>query len=125
VRARAPLAPTKAILPEMMRGGWVRIVNVTTGLGTMPNAGDPAYGLAKAALEALSSIIAKDLDGTGGTVNVQVPGSDQAEPILVGACRPALAAAPTSRYLTGGAASPSSRGPGHRPLTAATPVRIR
>jgi NAD(P)-dependent dehydrogenase (short-subunit alcohol dehydrogenase family) len=58
----------------MMREGWGRIVNVTTSLGTMLNAGSPTYGPSKAALEALSAIMAKDLDGTGVTVNVLVPG---------------------------------------------------
>jgi 3-oxoacyl-[acyl-carrier protein] reductase len=37
----------------MMRQGWGRIVNVTTSLGTMLNAGNPTYGPSKAALEAL------------------------------------------------------------------------
>jgi short chain dehydrogenase len=46
---------------EMMRQGWGRIVNVTTSLGTMLNAGNPTYGPSKAALEALSAIMAKDL----------------------------------------------------------------
>jgi NAD(P)-dependent dehydrogenase (short-subunit alcohol dehydrogenase family) len=59
----------------MMRQGWGRIVNVTTSLGTMLNAGSPTYGPSKAALEALSAIMAKDLDGTGVTVNVLVPGN--------------------------------------------------
>jgi NAD(P)-dependent dehydrogenase (short-subunit alcohol dehydrogenase family) len=58
----------------MMRQGWGRIVNVTTSLGTMLNAGSPTYGPSKAALEAPSAIMAKDLDGTGVTVNVLVPG---------------------------------------------------
>jgi short chain dehydrogenase len=57
-----------------MRHGWGRVVNVTTSLGTMLNAGSPTYGPSKAALEALSAIMAKDLDGTGVTVNVLVPG---------------------------------------------------
>jgi NAD(P)-dependent dehydrogenase (short-subunit alcohol dehydrogenase family) len=70
----APLALANAVVPEMMRQGWGRIVNVTTGLGTMINPGLPTYGPSKAALEALSAIMAKDLDGTGVTVNVLVPG---------------------------------------------------
>ena len=43
-------------------------------LGTMLNAGSPTYGPSKAALKALSAIMAKDLNGTGVTVNVLVPG---------------------------------------------------
>jgi len=74
VHTTAPLALTNAVVPEMMRQGWGRIVNVTTSLGTMLNAGSPTYGPSKAALEAPSAIMAKDLDGTGVTVNVLVPG---------------------------------------------------
>jgi NAD(P)-dependent dehydrogenase (short-subunit alcohol dehydrogenase family) len=66
----------------MMREGWGRIVNVTTSLGTMLNAGSPTYGPSKAALEALSAIMAKDLDGTGVTVNVLVPGGITNTPMV-------------------------------------------
>ena len=78
----APLALTNAVVPEMMRQGWGRIVNVTTSLGTMINPGFPTYGPSKAALEALSAIMAKDLDGTGVTVNVLVPGGITNTPMV-------------------------------------------
>jgi NAD(P)-dependent dehydrogenase (short-subunit alcohol dehydrogenase family) len=78
----APLALTNAVVPEMMRQGWGRIINVTTSLGTMLNAGSPTYGPSKAALEALSAIMAKDLDGTGVTVNVLVPGGVTNTPMI-------------------------------------------
>ena len=35
VHTTAPLALTNAVVPEMMRRGWGRIVNVTTSLGTV------------------------------------------------------------------------------------------
>jgi hypothetical protein len=76
------LALANAVVPEMMRQGWGRIVNVTTSLGTMLNAGSPTYGPSKAALEALSAIMAKDLDGTGVTVNVLVPGGVTDTPMI-------------------------------------------
>ena len=41
----------------MIRLGWGRIINVTTRLGTMLNAGSPTYGPSKTALEALSAIM--------------------------------------------------------------------
>ena len=63
VHTTAPFALTNAVVPEMMRQGRGRIVNVTTSLGTMLNAGNPTYGPSKAALEALSAIMAKDLEG--------------------------------------------------------------
>jgi NAD(P)-dependent dehydrogenase (short-subunit alcohol dehydrogenase family) len=48
----------------------------------MLNAGSPTYGPSKAALEALSAIMAKDLDGTGVTVNVLVPGGITNTPMV-------------------------------------------
>ncbi len=82
VHTTAPLALTNAVVPEMMHQGWGRIVNVTTSLGTMLAAGSPTYGPSKAALEALSAIMAKDLDGTGVTVNVLVPGGITNTPMI-------------------------------------------
>ncbi|MGA7865863.1 MAG: SDR family oxidoreductase [Stellaceae bacterium] len=82
VHTTAPLALANSVVPEMMRQGWGRIINVTTSLGTMINAGSPTYGPSKAALEALSAIMAKDLDGTGVTVNVLVPGGVTNTPMI-------------------------------------------
>jgi len=82
VHTTAPLALANAVVPEMMRQGWGRIINVTTSLGTMLNAGSPTYGPSKAALEALIAIMAKDLDGTGVTVNVLVPGGITNTPMV-------------------------------------------
>jgi NAD(P)-dependent dehydrogenase (short-subunit alcohol dehydrogenase family) len=82
VHTTAPLALANAVVPNMMRQGWGRIVNVTTSLGTMLNTGSPTYGPSKAALEALSAIMSKDLDGTGVTVNVLVPGGITNTPMV-------------------------------------------
>jgi NAD(P)-dependent dehydrogenase (short-subunit alcohol dehydrogenase family) len=82
VHTTAPLVLANAVVPNMMRQGWGRIVNVTTSLGTMLNAGSPTYGPSKAALEALSAIMSKDLDATGVTVNVLVPGGITNTPMV-------------------------------------------
>jgi NAD(P)-dependent dehydrogenase (short-subunit alcohol dehydrogenase family) len=74
VHTTAPLLLAQAVVPGMMEARWGRIVNVTTSLGTMIRSGSPTYGPSKAALEAFSAIMAKDLDGSGVTVNVLVPG---------------------------------------------------
>jgi NAD(P)-dependent dehydrogenase (short-subunit alcohol dehydrogenase family) len=74
VHNNAPMALSRALVHDMMRQKWGRIVNVTTSLGTMIRDGSPTYGPSKAALEAFSAIMAKDLVGTGVTVNVLVPG---------------------------------------------------
>jgi NAD(P)-dependent dehydrogenase (short-subunit alcohol dehydrogenase family) len=69
VHNNAPMALSRALVHDMMRQKWGRIVNVTTSLGTMIRDGSPTYGPSKAALEAFSAIMAKDLAGSGVTVN--------------------------------------------------------
>lgn len=64
----------RAAAPHMVERGWGRILNVTTSLDTMCTKGYTPYGPSKAALEAATSIWAKDLAGTGVTANVVVPG---------------------------------------------------
>jgi len=82
VHTTAPLLLAQAVVPEMMQRKWGRIVNVTTSLGTMIRSGSPTYGPSKAALEAFSAIMSKDLDGTGITVNVLVPGGVTNTPMV-------------------------------------------
>jgi NAD(P)-dependent dehydrogenase (short-subunit alcohol dehydrogenase family) len=82
VHTTAPLLLAQAVVPGMMERKWGRIVNVTTSLGTMIRNGSPTYGPSKAALEAFSAIMAKDLDGTGVTVNVLVPGGVTNTPMV-------------------------------------------
>ena len=82
VHTTAPLLLAQQVVPDMMDAKWGRIVNVTTSLGTMIRAGSPTYGPSKAALEAFSAIMAKDLEGTGVTVNVLVPGGVTNTPMV-------------------------------------------
>ena len=74
VNSSGPFIMTRAALPGMLERNWGRIVNVTTSLDTMLNAGLGPYGPAKAATEALTSILAFELEETGVTANVLVPG---------------------------------------------------
>lgn len=78
VNADAVFRLCVAVTPGMISRGWWRIINVTTSLETMMRPGMSPYGPAKAANEALSAIMAKDLQGTGVTVNVLVPGGPAA-----------------------------------------------
>lgn len=71
---KAPFLLARAAAPQMLAAKWGRIVNVTTSLDTMIRGAYTPYGMAKAALEAATSSWAKDLAGTGVTVNVLVPG---------------------------------------------------
>jgi NAD(P)-dependent dehydrogenase (short-subunit alcohol dehydrogenase family) len=59
---------------EMLKNNWGRIINITTSFDTMLAGGLSAYGSSKSALEASTASWAKDLAGTGVTVNILVPG---------------------------------------------------
>jgi NAD(P)-dependent dehydrogenase (short-subunit alcohol dehydrogenase family) len=73
---------TRAAVPAMKRGGWGRIVTVTTSFFTMLRGGFHPYGPAKAGLEAMAAGHAKELEGTGITVNVIVPGGPADTPMV-------------------------------------------
>jgi NAD(P)-dependent dehydrogenase (short-subunit alcohol dehydrogenase family) len=74
VNSAGPQIMAAAAAPYMLQNGWGRIVNITTALDAMYVPGMGAYGPSKAALEAHTAIMAKDLDGTGVTANVLIPG---------------------------------------------------
>ena len=63
-----------AVAPHLIRQGWGRIINISTSLDTMQRKNNSPYGVTKAALEAATMIWAKDLEGTGVTVNSLIPG---------------------------------------------------
>jgi NAD(P)-dependent dehydrogenase (short-subunit alcohol dehydrogenase family) len=65
----------RRVAPILLRQGWGRIINVTTKLDTMNRAGSVPYGSSKAALEMTTEIWAKELAGTGVTVNIVNPGA--------------------------------------------------
>jgi NAD(P)-dependent dehydrogenase (short-subunit alcohol dehydrogenase family) len=65
---------SRAALPAMLKQRWGRIVNVTTSLDTMYRGGMQPYGGSKAANEALLLALAQELEGSGVTANVLVPG---------------------------------------------------
>jgi NAD(P)-dependent dehydrogenase (short-subunit alcohol dehydrogenase family) len=72
INSTAPYRLASLLAPGMIKRGWGRIVNNTTSLDTMLRV--PVYGGSKAALEAHTAVMAKDLAGTGVTANVLVPG---------------------------------------------------
>ncbi|MBX9778249.1 MAG: SDR family oxidoreductase [Xanthobacteraceae bacterium] len=65
---------TRAVAPIMIAQEFGKIVNVSTGAGTIVRKHFSPYGPSKAFLEAASRIWAQDLAGTGVTVNVLLPG---------------------------------------------------
>ncbi|MCB1646174.1 MAG: SDR family oxidoreductase, partial [Pseudomonadales bacterium] len=64
----------QAFTPGMTSRGWGRIVNLGTVGSTKPNARSPQYYAAKGALANLTVGLAKELSGTGITVNLVSPG---------------------------------------------------
>jgi NAD(P)-dependent dehydrogenase (short-subunit alcohol dehydrogenase family) len=74
VNVIAAFLMTRAALEPMLKQRWGRIINVTTSLDTMWRAGMQPYGGSKAANEAHLLALAQELDGTGVTANVLVPG---------------------------------------------------
>ena len=65
---------SRAAAPLLLKGGWGRIVNVTTSLSTMQRKENSPYGVSKTAIEAETIIWAQDLEGSGVTCNSLVPG---------------------------------------------------
>jgi NAD(P)-dependent dehydrogenase (short-subunit alcohol dehydrogenase family) len=65
-----------ACLPLLRRSAHARIVNVSSEAGALSSigAGSPAYSVSKAALNALTGILAKELQGDGILVNAVSPG---------------------------------------------------
>ena len=69
-----PLMVSQALIPLMQGKG--RVVNVSSGMGQLAemNGSYPGYRLSKAALNALTRILADELKGTGVKVNSVCPG---------------------------------------------------
>jgi NAD(P)-dependent dehydrogenase (short-subunit alcohol dehydrogenase family) len=66
---------SRRVAAAMVEAGWGRIVNVTTKLDTMNRAGTHPYGASKAALEMATEVWAKEVAGTGLTINIVNPGA--------------------------------------------------
>ena len=80
VNMHGPFYLSRAVVPGMKARGWGRIVNNTTSFFTMLRV--LPYGATKAALESASAVWAKELDGSGVTVNVIVPGGPTDTPFI-------------------------------------------
>lgn len=71
----------KAFMPSMKEVGWGRIINLGTIGSHQPNNIMPAYYAAKGALATLGVSLAKELGGSGVTVNTVAPGLIRTEQV--------------------------------------------
>jgi 3-oxoacyl-[acyl-carrier protein] reductase len=65
---------TRIVVPIMLRQRYGRIINITINQETMRRKGFSPYGPSKAALESMSTIWSQELEGTGITLNMLLPG---------------------------------------------------
>lgn len=63
-----------AVVPRFLDAGRGRVVNISMNHSTMNRKGFVPYGPARAGAEALSRIMAADLEGSGVAVNLLLPG---------------------------------------------------
>ena len=64
----------RALLRGMMRARWGRIVNLSSVVARMGNAGQANYAATKAGIEALTRSLAQEVGSRGITVNAVAPG---------------------------------------------------
>lgn len=71
-----PITLCQAFVPLMQANGYGRIVNVSSGMGQLDDmqGGSPAYRLSKTALNAVTKMLAAELNGTNIKVNCVCPG---------------------------------------------------
>jgi 3-oxoacyl-[acyl-carrier protein] reductase len=65
---------TRAVVPIMLQQQYGRIINISIHQRTIVRKGFSPYGPSKAALESMSTIWSKELEGTGVTLNMLLPG---------------------------------------------------
>lgn len=65
---------SQAVLKSMMKARWGRIINLSSVVASMGNAGQVNYAASKAGIEGLTRSMAKEVASRGITVNAVAPG---------------------------------------------------
>ena len=74
VNCSGPFYMARASIDHMITQQWGRIIGITTSVDSMYREGMSPYGPSKACHEALVAVMARELEQTGVTANVLVPG---------------------------------------------------
>jgi 3-oxoacyl-[acyl-carrier protein] reductase len=72
----------RIVAPHMIERGFGRIINISSSYAMMVAQGLAAYGVTKSGLEVSTIVWAKDLEGTGVTVNVLLPDASSEMPVI-------------------------------------------
>ena len=72
INVTTPALICNAFIPQMVKRGWGRIVNVTSGIADQPEL--MAYSCSKAAIDHYVRDMVKKLEGTGVLINLMDPG---------------------------------------------------
>ena len=70
---------TRAVLRGMVRARWGRIVNISSVVGLLGNAGQANYAASKAGMIGFTKSVAREIAGRGITANAVAPGYVETE----------------------------------------------
>jgi 3-oxoacyl-[acyl-carrier protein] reductase len=74
IKLKGPILCAKACIPTMMKNRWGRIINISSVVGEMGNAGQSVYAASKAGLIGMTKSLSKELASRNILVNAITPG---------------------------------------------------
>ncbi|HXE55282.1 MAG TPA: 3-oxoacyl-[acyl-carrier-protein] reductase [Tepidisphaeraceae bacterium] len=74
VNLHGPFYVTRAFIPDLLAGGWGRVINISSVVGQTGNFGQANYAASKGGLAAFTMTLARELARKNVTANVVAPG---------------------------------------------------